>query len=70
MRSQIRDELIAIKPLDDLEREHLLDALTWVDSGAELFRVAKPATPPKHLVSYFAIVDDDHILSDLAPFLK
>lgn len=62
MRSQIRDELMAIKPLDDLEREHLLDALAWVDSGAELFRVAKPATPPKHLVSYFAIVDDDHIL--------
>jgi 8-oxo-dGTP pyrophosphatase MutT (NUDIX family) len=62
MRSQIRDELMAIKPFDDLEREHLLDALTWVDSGAELFRVTKPATPPKHLVSYFAIVDDDQIL--------
>lgn len=32
------------------------------DSGVELCRLAKPATPPTHLVSYFAVVDDDHIL--------
>jgi 8-oxo-dGTP diphosphatase len=38
------------------------DALARVDSGAELFRVAKPATPPKHLVSYFVVVDGDHVL--------
>ncbi|MHC5770528.1 MAG: NUDIX domain-containing protein [Nostoc sp.] len=62
MRTQIRNELIAIKPLDDIEHEHLLDALGWVDSGADLFRVSKSATPPKHLVSYFAVVDADHIL--------
>jgi 8-oxo-dGTP pyrophosphatase MutT (NUDIX family) len=33
-----------------------------VDSGATLCRVAKPATPPTHLVSYFAVVDADRIL--------
>src|SRR5260370_260850 len=44
---RIRNELTAIAPLDATEREHLADALGWVDSGAELFRVAKPATPPE-----------------------
>src|SRR5882724_7728074 len=62
MRAHIRDELMAIAPLDATEREHLADALLWVDSGAELCRIAKPATPPKHLVSYFAVVDAGHIL--------
>lgn len=62
MRELIRKELMAIEPLDAVEREHLADALAWVDSGVELCRVAKPATPPKHLVSYFAVVDGDEIL--------
>jgi 8-oxo-dGTP pyrophosphatase MutT (NUDIX family) len=62
MRALIRNELTAIEPVDQLERQHLADALAWVDSGADLFRVAKPATPPKHLVSYFAVVDVDQIL--------
>jgi 8-oxo-dGTP diphosphatase len=62
MRTAIREELTAIEPLDATEREHLADALAWVDSGAELFRIEKPATPPKHLVAYFAVVDADHIL--------
>ena len=29
MRTQIRNELIAIKPFDDIEHKHLLDALEW-----------------------------------------
>jgi 8-oxo-dGTP pyrophosphatase MutT (NUDIX family) len=62
MREHIRKELTAIEPLDPVETEHLADALAWVDSGADLIRVAKPATPPKHLVSYFAVVDADAIL--------
>lgn len=62
MRELIRAELTAIEPLDALEHDHLADALAWLDSGADLFRVAKPATPPKHLVSYFAVVDADRIL--------
>jgi 8-oxo-dGTP diphosphatase len=62
MRDVIRTELATIVPLDALEREHLTDALNWVDSGAELFRVKKPATPPKHLVSYFVVVDAAHVL--------
>lgn len=62
MRESIPAELETIKPFDVLEREHLADALTWVKSGAELCRIAKPATPPKHLVSYFAVVDEGHML--------
>ena len=62
MRDAIRSEVAAIRPLDALEASHQNDALQWIDSGAELCRLAKPATPPKHLVSYFAVVADDHIL--------
>ena len=62
MRAAIRSELESIDPLDALELQHLSEALAWVDSGAPLFRTAKPATPPQHLVSYFAVVDGDSIL--------
>lgn len=62
MRHAIRAELTTITPLDTLEQEHLADAFAWIESGAELCRISKPATPPKHLVSYFAVVDADHIL--------
>jgi 8-oxo-dGTP pyrophosphatase MutT (NUDIX family) len=62
MSGVVRAELRAIQPLDETERIHLTDALAWVDSGAPLFRTAKPATPPKHLVSYFALVSDRQIL--------
>jgi 8-oxo-dGTP diphosphatase len=62
MRAAIRDELESIDPLDALERQHRDEALAWVDSGAPLFRTAKPATPPRHLVSYIAVLDDEAIL--------
>lgn len=62
MHDQIRTEIESIEPFDSVEREHYVDALNWVNSGAELFRLAKPATPPKHLVSYFAVIDGQNIL--------
>ena len=61
-RQHIRAEIASIAPMDPLEAQHRADALAWVDSGAELIRQVKPATPPKHLVSYFAVVDGPHIL--------
>lgn len=61
-RRRIRDEIASIKPLDPLEVAHQADALAWVDSGAELTRLIKPATPPKHLVSYFAVANAASIL--------
>ena len=54
--------MASILPLDGLERTHRSDALAWIDSGAPLCRTLKPATPPKHLVSYIAVVDGHDIL--------
>lgn len=62
MTHRVRSELLEIQPLDSLEEAHRDDALAWVQSGVPIFRVAKPATPPKHLVSYFAVVDSGNIL--------
>ena len=61
-RTSIRRELAAIQPADTTETNHRADALAWVDSGATLCRIAKPATPAKHLVSYFALIDASQIL--------
>lgn len=62
MRSEIRREIERIQPLDSIEQATQHDALAWIDSGVEICRLEKPAVPPKHLVSYFALVDGDHIL--------
>ncbi len=62
MRSAIRAEIERIHTLDRLEAATKQDVLLWVDSGAELCRLQKPATPPKHLISYFAVVDGDYLL--------
>lgn len=47
---------------DERERADRAFALNWIDSGAPLWRTAKPATPNPHLVSYFLLVDGDHCL--------
>lgn len=62
MRSAIREEVSCIEPFDAVERIHYADALAWIDSGVGLCRIQKPATPPKHLVSYFVLVDHDYLL--------
>lgn len=62
MRQAIRQEITAITPFDDQERDTQQEVLEWIDSGIELCRLSKPATPPKHLVAYFAVVDGDHLL--------
>jgi 8-oxo-dGTP pyrophosphatase MutT (NUDIX family) len=62
VRGRVLAELAAIRPIDDIERRHLADAVAWVRSGAPLFRTQKPATPTKHLVSYFALLAERQIL--------
>jgi 8-oxo-dGTP pyrophosphatase MutT (NUDIX family) len=62
MRQKIYSEIESIVPIDALEATHRADALSWVMSGAELCRLAKPATPPRHLVSYFAVIHGQSIL--------
>ncbi len=62
IRQAIRDEFSSIVPHDSLEAAQLDDALEWIDSGAQLCRLVKPATPLKHLVSYFPVVSKTSIL--------
>src|SRR4051812_6421198 len=56
-RAGIRLEVAGMEAGDDVERRCRLAALAWIDSGAALCRTRKPATPDKHLVSYFVVVD-------------
>jgi 8-oxo-dGTP pyrophosphatase MutT (NUDIX family) len=60
IKAHIRDEVDQVSVFDDLEQAHKTDILQWIDSGANLFRIAKPDKPPKHLVSYFVLIDPDH----------
>ncbi|WP_110513232.1 NUDIX hydrolase [Herpetosiphon llansteffanensis] len=57
MRSTIRGLVNQIAPLDLREQADCNKTLTWIDSDAPLFRTAKPATPPMHLVSYIVVYD-------------
>ncbi len=73
MREIIRQLIGNISPYDSLEKEHTENALMWIDSEEEIFRIQKPDTPPKHLVSYFVLYDQrqrkilllDHIKAEL-----
>lgn len=62
IREEIRTEVESITPLDDIESKTKTEILSWIDSGAELCRLEKPAIPDKHLVSYFVLVDGDYLL--------
>jgi 8-oxo-dGTP pyrophosphatase MutT (NUDIX family) len=60
VKAEICGEIKKITPFDALEKEHIKDALAWVASGKDIFRIARPDKPPKHLVSYFVLVDPSH----------
>jgi 8-oxo-dGTP diphosphatase len=62
MHRLVRAQLECIRPSSAAEDAQLQDALAWVDSGVALCRTAKPATPRKHLVAYFPVVDGDYVL--------
>lgn len=53
----IRNLVESIVPFDSLEKDHRQDALDWIDLGHQIFRIKKPDTPNKHLVSYFVLYD-------------
>ena len=57
-RRRVRVLLEAVEPFDEREEADRRWALGWVDSGAPLFRTAKPATPPRHLVVYTVLLDE------------
>lgn len=53
-------DVSGISPCDDTERDHQRDVVSWLRSGINPYRLKKPDTPPKHLVSYFVLVDAEH----------
>lgn len=59
METEIHQIISTIRPLDHLEEQHIRFALDWIESGREIFRIKKPATPDTHLVSYFVIVSPE-----------
>lgn len=57
VRVKVRSLVERIMPFDDLEAQHIDETLAWIGSGAPIFRLQKPATPPEHLVCYFVVYD-------------
>ncbi|MGH3924773.1 MAG: NUDIX hydrolase [Pseudonocardiaceae bacterium] len=58
-RDVVHDLVAGVAPLDEHEAQDKATTLQWVRSGAPLFRIARPATPDKHLCVYFALLDDE-----------
>ena len=56
VRDVVRSIVNKIDPFDREEADHCTDAIDWIKAGSDLFRTAKPATPPKHLVSSCLLV--------------
>jgi 8-oxo-dGTP diphosphatase len=59
MNKDIYDLVSSIKPIDELEIEHLQSTLQWIQSGEALYRITKPDIPNKHLVAYFVLYDQN-----------
>ncbi len=57
-RGVVHELVAGVAPLDGYEAQDKATTLRWVRSGAPLFRIARPATPDKHLCVYFALLDD------------
>lgn len=57
IRKEIMGIISAMIPFDPQEQEHIDFVRTWIASGAEIFRIAKPDEPKIHLVSYFVLID-------------
>lgn len=57
-RGVVYDLVAGVAPLDEYETQDRATTLAWVRSGAPLFRIARPATPDKHLCVYCALFDD------------
>src|SRR5580692_9652544 len=73
LRVVISELVAGVHPVDQLEAADQMRIQDWIESGLPLFRTVPPATPPRHLVSYFVPLDaaarsvllGDHIKSGL-----
>jgi hypothetical protein len=55
--ASVHDLVSALAPADDLESDDRQDVLRWLRSTDDVYRRVKPATPPRHLVSYVVPAD-------------
>jgi 8-oxo-dGTP diphosphatase len=58
-RLTVRELVAGVSPYDRQEADHQRWILDWITSGAQLFRLAKPARPAQHLAVYAALVDEE-----------
>ncbi|MFN7038017.1 MAG: NUDIX hydrolase [Alphaproteobacteria bacterium] len=58
--TEIYNLISNIVPYDELEKEHITDTLSWIETGVPIFRIEKPDTPNKHLVSYFVLFNQNN----------
>lgn len=57
MIQALHDLVSGLRPYDDLEAAHRTDTLGWLASTDDVYRRVRPATPPRHLVSYVLPID-------------
>lgn len=57
-RDVVHDLVAGVVPFDEHETKDKAATLRWIRSGAPLFRIARPASPDKHLCVYFALFDE------------
>lgn len=57
IRQEIHSTINSLSPYDEIEQKHISFTKHWLESGVEIFRTAKPATPDPHLVAYFLLID-------------
>jgi 8-oxo-dGTP diphosphatase len=70
LREVISGLVSAVRPLDDHEAADQASILAWIASGDPIFRTAPPATPARHLVSYFPVIDPGRRLVLLGDHVK
>lgn len=56
-RQTIADQVAAIEPMDEIEREYQDEIVTWLANEKYVYRLQKPDVPAKHLVANFVAVD-------------
>ena len=59
MITALHDLVSGLRPYDDLEAAHRTETLAWLAATDDVHRRVKPATPPRHLVSYVVPTDPD-----------
>lgn len=57
-RLVVRDLVAGVSGHDEREVADRRWILDWIASGSQLFRLARPATPPRHLAVYAALLDE------------